>query len=221
MIRKLLRSILAFLFRLLTHVEVKGVENIPEKGGAILATNHMSRLDPPLVFIFIERSDLTALVADKYKKYPVFSWILNAVNGIYINRESADFSALREARSFLKNGGMLGIAPEGTRSTTGQMLEAKTGVAYLADKAGVPIVPIAIMGTEDAVQKLLHLRRPKLRIQFGEPFHLPPLVRNNRSASLKQNTDEIMCRIAAMLKPRYWGAYQDQPCVQQASNQTP
>jgi len=207
MARKVLRFILQLLFKLLTHTEVIGLENVPEKGACILAVNHMSRLDPPLVYILIKREDLTGLAADKYKKYPLFRWIINTANGIWINREQADFRALREARQHLANGGMLGIAPEGTRSRVGSLLKAKTGAAYLASKANVSILPAAISGTEDAVQKILHLRRPHIRVEFGKPFSLSLINRQDREAALQRNTDEIMCRIAAMLPPKYRGVY--------------
>ncbi|MGB9592104.1 MAG: lysophospholipid acyltransferase family protein, partial [Candidatus Kryptoniota bacterium] len=114
--RNILRIILKILFRLLTRIEVSGLENLPKSGGCILATNHLSRLDPPLLFVLIDRPDLTALAADKYQRYPFFREVINAVNGIWIHREDADFHALKAARDYLIQGGMLGIAPEGTRS---------------------------------------------------------------------------------------------------------
>ncbi len=106
---------------------------------------------------------------------------------------------------------MLGIAPEGTRSRTGALIQAKTGTAYLADKARVPVVPAAIYGSESAVRQLFHLHRPAIHIQFGKPLMLEPVSRSNREADLQRNTDEIMCRIAAMLPERYWGVYAEHP----------
>lgn len=209
--RKILRFILQILFKLLTRVEVSGLENLPERGGCIVAVNHLSRLDPPLLFILINRPDLTALAADKYKRYPFFRELINAVNGIWIHREDADFRALKAARDYLAQGGMLGIAPEGTRSKTGGLLPGKPGVAYLADKAGVPVVPVAIYGTEGAIYKVFLLKRPKLTVRIGKPIHFAPIPRQDRERALQQNTDEIMCQIAAMLPPQYRGVYADHP----------
>jgi 1-acyl-sn-glycerol-3-phosphate acyltransferase len=207
--RIIVRSIFRFLFRILARVDVQGVENIPVQGGAILAANHVGILDAPLIFTLLERQDATGLVADKYKKKPFFRILIGAVNGIWLNREAADLTAIRQARDYLHKGGLLGIAPEGTRSHTGALIPAKTGVAYLADKAGAPIVPIAISGSEEAVSSWLHLRRVPVRIRIGTPFNLAPLERGDRDGSLLRNTDEIMCRIAAMLPPAYWGVYAD------------
>jgi 1-acyl-sn-glycerol-3-phosphate acyltransferase len=211
MLRKFLHWGIGFLFRLLSRLEVVGLENVPPKGGTILATNHLSVLDPPLVFAIVERDDATAIVTDKHKKNPVFRWVVDAVNGIWINREEADFAALRQSRDYLQKGGFLGIAPEGTRSHTGGMIPTKTGIAFLADKADVPILPAAITGTESAIDQLKRLRRPRIKIQFGELFKLPPVDRKNREADLQNHTDEIMCRIAIMLPPEYRGVYADHP----------
>ena len=205
------RAVIKFIFTILSRIEVTGMENVPVQGGAILSSNHLGRLDSALIFTLLERQDATGLVADKYKSKPFFRWLINLVNPIWINRESADFQALREAREYLQKGGLLGIAPEGTRSRTGALIQAKTGVAYLADRAKVPIVPIAITGTENAFGELGRLHRPLLTVRFGQPFTLPLLDRQDRSAALQRNTDEIMCRIAAMLPPQYRGVYADHP----------
>ena len=120
----------------------------------------------------------------------------------------------------MRNGGILGIAPEGTRSTSGGLMEAKTGVAYLADKAGVPVVPVAITGTDRLFKAWGKLQRPQVTVRIGEPFRLPPLERKSRAtpqeresrgAQLQENTEEIMLRIAAMLPEEYRGVYAGDP----------
>jgi 1-acyl-sn-glycerol-3-phosphate acyltransferase len=209
--RPIIIFIVRWIFRLFSHVEVVGLTNIPQQGPAILALNHMSYADPALVAVISPRRDITALVGDTYKKAPMFSWLVNQMGGIWINRQQADLGALRLALEFLSQGGLLGIAPEGTRSKVSELIPAKTGTAYLADKSGVPIVPIAISGTEIAFHQLRHFRRPRIKIEFGRPFTLPALDRKNRQESMLRNSDEIMCRIAGMLEPKYWGAYRDHP----------
>lgn len=212
--RRALRSLFRGLFHLLTRIEVSGIENIPKEGGFIFSTNHLSVIDAPLVFVWLERDDATSLVAKKHQRNTFFRWLLNSVDGIWINRQETDFKALRAARKHLEAGGVLGIAPEGTRSATGALIEGKTGVAYLADKANVPILPGAITGTDGAVPKILKLQRPRLRFTVGELFYLPPVERADRDAALRRNTDELMCRIAAMLPERYRGVYRDHPRLQ-------
>lgn len=215
MLRRILRFIVKGLFKLLIDLRVEGLENLPAQGGSILAANHLSRLDSALVFVQITRPDLTGLVADKYQKMPFFRWLVNAVGGIWINRESADFNALRQACAYLQRGGLLGIAPEGTRSRSGALNAAKTGVAYLAARSEAPIIPIAIWGSEKVFRELKRLRRPQVHVRFGAPFRLPPLPPGERAAGLQRNTDEIMCRIAAMLPPAYRGVYAAHPRLQE------
>ena len=219
--RTTLRTLIRLALRLLSRVTASGLEGLPRSGGYILAVNHLSRVDPPLMFSLIERDQVTALVAEKYKKQPFFRWIILLVDGIWSNRGEADLHALRQARDYLRGGGVLGIAPEGTRSHTGALMPAKTGVAYLADKAGVPVVPAAISGTNGAVWQLLRLRRPAIQIQFGAPLTFPPIQRGAREAALQRNTDEIMCQIAAMLPEQYRGVYADHPRLKELLEAAP
>lgn len=209
--RETLRKIMAGLLTTLAQVKFSGLEHLPPDGGLIVATNHMSRVDTLLLFINPARTDITALVADKYKKYPVFNWILDVGGVIWLDRDKADFGAFRVAVEWIKKGVAMGIAPEGTRSSIGQLQEGKPGVVLLAQRTGVPVVPVGIAGTETFFRDLLRLRRPKVHLNFGPALTLPLLDRNNRDESLKQLTDEVMARIAVLLPPKYWGAYKDHP----------
>jgi 1-acyl-sn-glycerol-3-phosphate acyltransferase len=113
----------------------------------------------------------------------------------------------------MKSGGILVMAPEGTRSKTEAMAEGKPGVAYLAMKAGVPIVPIGLVGTEDRVilEHLKQFKKSKIRIIVGAPFILQPIKGRISDETLKQYTDEIMCRIGVLLPEKYRGVYADHP----------
>ena len=208
--RILLRIFFVFLFRILTRLSVTGIENIPLEGGCILTNNHIGLADGPLVYSLIRRKDATGLVAKKHQNNPPIRWIVNTAQGIWIDRTRPDFQAIKDASAFLRNGGLLGIAPEGTRSKTGGMIEPKPGVSFLASKFNVPIIPIAITGTE-STKAIFSFQRPIVTVTIGKPFHLPPLERKDRDASLKHNTDEIMCQIAALLPQKYSGVYANHP----------
>ncbi len=215
MLRRFIHFIVSLLVQLLTRVEVIDVDNVPAEGGFILATNHASILDPVLIFVTVQRKDMTALVAKKHQKNLLYRWIVNSVGGIWLNRDDPDTHAIRTARDYLQNGGLLGISPEGTRSPDATLIPAKTGVAYLADVARVPIIPVAIIGTHNGILRAFTLQRPKLSIRFGKPFNLAPVDRRHRDADLERNTDDIMCHIAAMLPPEYHGVYTGHPLLKE------
>ena len=208
--RNTLQLFLRFLIKYLTVSEFQGIENVPKSGGVIWAINHMSYVDTPLLFVNPIRSDITALVTTKYKEKPFVAWFTNTAEGIWINRDIADFSAIRTAAKALAQGQALAIAPEGTRSKIGQLQEGKPGTVMLAVKSGVPIVPVGITGTETALSDLAHFRRPRMTARFGKPFVIPPFEPGSRSRELKKWTHELMLRIAELLPESYRGFYKDQ-----------
>jgi 1-acyl-sn-glycerol-3-phosphate acyltransferase len=218
--RKILRWVLYGLIRILSRLTVSGRENIPDQGGCIVAGNHLGIVDGPLIYSLIKRNDAIGLVALKHRDNPAIRFIVETANGIWIDRNRTDFGALKEARKHLKTGGLLGVAPEGTRSDTHVLIEAKPGVAFLADTSKAIIVPLGITGSENSLKKMFTFQRPKIHIRFGEPFQLPPLDRKDRDTSLLHNTDEIMCRIAALLPEEYRGFYVDHPRLKELLSET-
>ncbi len=202
------------------NVEILGQDYIPRTGPAIVALNHLGLLDVPLGFVAVNRPDATGWVADKHLKNPFYSYLVNSVSGIWLNRENPDLSSMRKALSYLKQGRLFCVAPEGTRSPTGQLIEGKEGVAYLAINSSAPIIPGAVTGTENVGLHWLKLRRPKLQIRFGQPFRLPKLNRKQRETQLKQGISEIMCRIAALLPEKYHGIYAGHPRLRELQTQS-
>ncbi len=206
-----LRSIINWLMKHLTRTTFIGVENIPTEGGILIACNHMSRMDIPVLFLTPNRPEMTALVTTKYLKHPLLRWFIVTAEGIWLDRDTADFSAFRQAVASLQQGKAIGIAPEGTRSQTATLMEGKPGTALLALRTGVPVVPAALSGTEDSVEKLLHFKRPVITAEYGKPIVPPKLDRSNREGQLDKLTTEIMCQIAAMMDEKYHGFYAGHP----------
>lgn len=209
--RNKLQRFVGFLMRHLTRTEYFGLENLPKRGGLLVATNHISRLDIPVLFVNPVRADITALVADKYLKNPFFRWFAVKAGGIWLDRTKADFSAFSQALATLQSGRALGIAPEGTRSHDQQLLEGKSGVVLLAHRGRVPVVPVGITGTETALAKIFTFRDPHITVRIGKPIQLPAFSREHREEDLQTQTDEIMCQIAALLPPDYRGFYAGHP----------
>ncbi len=213
--RKLLHVVFNFLLRLLTRLDIQGKENVPEVGACVMVSNHLGMVDAPLVFALLDRKDSTGVVAKKHQKNILLKWIINTSGAIWINREEADTKAIRAIRNFLDEGGIVGIAPEGTRSKTGGLLEGKTGAAYFVNLTDVPVLPAGITGTDNLSYWWKRLKRPPVTIRFGETFKLPQVERSRREEGLRENTEEIMCRIAALLPPDKRGVYANHPRTQE------
>jgi len=211
--RSIIRWLIRRIFNLIARVEVRGYENIPTEGSFVIATNHLGIVDVPIAFYALDRWDLFVVVADKWKKVALFRWAGKYLNIIFIDRFNPDIKALRKVISLMESNNILVIAPEGTRSRVGSLIEAKPGVSYLATKLDRPILPVAITGTEDkaVLGSLKRLQRAHITLTAGTAFTLPPLPRANRDQVLKQYTDEIMCHIAALLPEKYRGVYADHP----------
>jgi 1-acyl-sn-glycerol-3-phosphate acyltransferase len=213
MTKKPLFAIVLFLIKKLTKFQVLNAERIPPEGGLLMTSNHLSRLDTPLLMAMTDRTDLVAIIASKYEKKPFFKWILEKIGTIiWMDREKIDFTALREVLSVLRKGNVIGIAPEGTRSHGAVgLLEGKQGAAVMAAQASVPILPVGIIGSDKIYAHWMKLRRPPITIQTGKPYYLPEMDPSDRQSWLSENTDEIMCRIAALLPPEYRGFYANHP----------
>ncbi len=207
-----MRSIVRFVMKLIADIEINGIEKMPE-GNFIAAANHLGRLDTAALLCIMDREDIIMPVAEKYKNHLFFGAIGRAANAIWLNRFDADYSALRQILERMKQGGMLVIAPEGTRSKTEALQEGKMGVAFLASKSGYPVMPVAVTGTEDRaiVENLKRFRRSKIVVTGGDPFQIEIFKGRGREEAMREATDEIMCRIGAMLPEKYRGVYSDHP----------
>jgi 1-acyl-sn-glycerol-3-phosphate acyltransferase len=207
---KAMHALLQFLFWIFTDVEVRGRENVPP-GGFILCANHLSRFDSPLGFVAVGPRPLTAFAGDTYRANLFFRTFVECVDVIWVHRGAIGPATMKAAIQALREGHMLGVAPEGTRSPTHALQRGKTGAAALAVAADVPILPMALTNTENLSAALMRLRRITLTVTFGKSFRLPPIEHGERAAKLDAYTDEIMCRIAALLPSRYHGVYAHHP----------
>ena len=209
----IIRWLIRRIFNLIADVKVSGYEHLPTGGSFVIATNHLGIVDVPIAFYALDRWDMFVVIGEKWRDVGLFRWVGKHFNFIFIDRFNPDIKALRRIISLMEENNILVIAPEGTRSRTGGLIEAKPGVSYLATKLNRPIIPVAITGTEDKnlLGNLKRLRRSHVTVTAGPAFTLPPLPRENRDEVLKQYTDEIMCRIAALLPEKYRGVYTEHP----------
>ncbi|HRC61881.1 MAG: 1-acyl-sn-glycerol-3-phosphate acyltransferase [Dehalococcoidia bacterium] len=188
---------------------VEGAEHIPTTGPVVLVSNHLHLLDPPLLAACSKRR-VHPMAKRELFETPLVGWVLWPYGAFPVRRFSADMGALRAARGYLRNGHVVLMFPEGTRSKDARLHPALPGAAMVALLADAPVVPVAITGTESIrVPGTLFrwMRRDRLRVhvRFGEPFHLEFESAEARHA--ERATDLIMRRIAALLPDEYRGAY--------------
>lgn len=209
---KTLRSIVRFLMKIIADIEINGLEKLPE-GNVIVAANHLGRLDTAVLLCILDREDLIMPVAEKYKTHPLYGAIGRAANAIWLNRFDADYSAFRQILDRMKQGGLLAIAPEGTRSKTEALQAGKMGVAFLASKSGYPVLPVAVTGTQDRgiVENIKHFRRSKITATAANLIYIDIPRGPGREEAMRRTTDEIMCQIGALLPEKYRGVYADHP----------
>lgn len=210
---------------LFADVEVRGdIDKLP-KGGYMLASNHLGRLDSLVVYCVIDNDDLIHPLTDKYKKYWWARIVARWLRVTWLTRGQADMSAMRDFITRLKNGGVMVIAPEGTRSKSASLLKAEPGAIYIASSAHVGIIPVAVTGTEDevVVSRLKKFQKLKITVTASSEMYLPPDIKSvkgvERDTMLQNSIDEVMCRIAAMLPESYRGYYKDHPRTLELLNQ--
>jgi 1-acyl-sn-glycerol-3-phosphate acyltransferase len=203
--RLFIRLVLFFFGRL----TVRGTEHIPAQGPYILAINHMSKADPPLILLSWPDTRIRFFAGEKWEKHLIFGPLMKYSGAVYINRGEVDRRALRAALEALREGAVFGLAPEGTRSRVGALIQARDGAAYLASRAKVPVVPVGVVNTDVLGSNMAHLRRTQMETRIGKPFDLPATVARPKGRELAAYTHLIMVHIAALLPERYWGFYAD------------
>ena len=219
--KKIIVGVIRFVIRSVARVEIKGYENIPEKGGFVIAVNHLGFLDAPLAYYGLDNWNLFIPVAEKWADYAILRWLGKHLNAIFVDRFNPDLKAMREMMKRMAEGQTLVIAPEGTRARDERMAQGKPGVAFLASKMGWPILPVAISGSEDRLilGNLKRFKRTTIRLTAGKTFTLPLFPKENRDEKLQEYTDEIMCRIALMLPEHNRGYYAEHPRLKELLEQ--
>jgi len=211
--RRLLRWVITNIgFRFLTRLErVEGLENIPKTGPAIIVYNHIATLDSGMIMGILPRNVIPMAKIEAYN-LPVMGGLIKMWEVIPVRRGSVDRSAIKLSLAVLAAGEVLLISPEGTRYAA--MQKAKDGVAYLATRTNVPIVPAAISGTEGYPSvNPARWAQGGACIKFGRPFFFRKNKGRPRKKLLSQMTEEMMYYLASLLPQHlrgYYSNYADQ-----------
>ena len=210
--RRLGRNLLHWLARLLLHlvtrVRLRGLENFPRNGPALIAVNHLGDLDALACLAFFPRRVDYLSKAELYD-FPVLGWVQRMYGTIWVHRGQPDRRALRAALNGLKEGRFVAIAPEGRESVSGCLEPGTGGAAFLALRAGVPVLPVTFTGTQNdhIYGNLKRLRRSDISMTIGAPFWLEG--GDYHKQAVRKGTDQIMLQLAVHLPPEYQGVYQD------------
>lgn len=193
------KAVTRILTKTYIQLHVEGLENVPDEGACIIITNHLSGLDPFLIGIPIDRT-LYCLAKVELYQNALFTWILNSLGYIPLDRSSTDIAAMRIVLRLLRNGEAIGISPEGTRSETGEMQPFTDGATKLALHARVPILPVSVYGTRELMPPGTYGFRPgKVYIKIGELFDLSDAYGKPMTPELLEENTAILYQKVAEL----------------------
>lgn len=190
----MLYGVAKFIFKIyfffINKITLKGTENIPENGGIVLCSNHINWLDPILIGICVKRKIYFMAKAELFSN-KFFAFIMRSINAFPVKRGTADISAIKKSFNIIKNGEILGIFPEGTRSKTGKLLPAEPGASVIALKTNAPVIPVRVQGS--------YLIGGNLRLTIGKPISFEE-YRGKRLSSQEINniSQQIMKEISKL-----------------------
>lgn len=195
----LIRWCSLIFLKLYLWLRIDGAKNIPEKGPFILAANHSSYLDPLILAASIDRP-LHFVMRDKLLAFPLLGWILKRSNTIPVKRHGRDMAAVKKALGVLKDGRVLAIFPEGTRTKDRKLKRAKTGIGMFVYKAKAPVVPAYIEGAFDAMpRRVKTLKRHPVRLYIGKSINFKKECAMEQGKDAYQRiADGIMDHIAEL-----------------------
>ncbi len=190
-------------------VDTSEMKNVPKKGPLIVILNHINFLEVPLIYTCLYPRDLASIVKRESWDNPVLAFLGNTWEAIPLDRNTSDISAMRKSLEALQSGRILIIAPEGTRSGTGQLQKGHAGVVQIALHSGAPIIPVAHFGGEKIWTNIKSWRRTRFKFRVGKVFYIKKPESAYSRADRNLIVDEIMNQLSLLLPAQYRGVYPD------------
>ncbi|PKL25619.1 MAG: 1-acyl-sn-glycerol-3-phosphate acyltransferase [Spirochaetae bacterium HGW-Spirochaetae-3] len=207
---RIVTPVIRFILSMICRIDAVDMKRIPDAGPLIVVLNHVNFLEVPLIYAFLYPRYAVGLVKRETWDNPVLGALADSWEAIAIDRDGVDISAMRKALDVLDRGGILMVAPEGTRSGHGRLQRGHGGVVQLALRSGAPIMPVAHSGGERFWKNFKSCRRTRFTVRVGPVFRLVPPEGGGRSVPRSvrtEMTDAVMNRLALLLPDRQRGAY--------------
>jgi 1-acyl-sn-glycerol-3-phosphate acyltransferase len=206
-----LLPVAAFVQRVLVGIPCRihdaELANVPAKGPLICVANHITSLEVPVMLSHLYPRLVTGMAKIEAWKNPIFRLLYWVYRAVPVRRGESDLNALKLSLERLKEGYLLAVAPEGTRSYDGKLQQGRGGVALLAVRSGAPVMPFAHYGGEHMWNNLKRMKRTDFYLRVGNPFKIDLHGERLQKENSQKISDEIMFQIAAMLPPQYRGYY--------------
>lgn len=206
---KIVNSIIRFILHVLCRIDDSQLQAVPDKGPLILVLNHVNFLDAPIIITHLRQCSITGLVKEETWDNPFLAFLFNIWEAIPVKRGTADFTAYGSALKALEAGKIFAIAPEGTRSEDGCLIQGQPGVIALAHRSKAPMLPVVYYGGEDFRKNIKRLKKTDIKIIVGKPFYLDINGNYPGKEERQRIIDEIMYQIANLLPEQYRGFYSD------------
>jgi len=214
--RRIIKAVLGPYLRLYHHLEVRGLENIPPTGPAIVVLNHASLLDVPALMVADPFPNTATIVKASLFKVPIVRWFLEQWNAIPVERQGRDSAGVRQLLAHLRAGGVLAVAAEGRRTRSGHLEAINPVLAKIVAGANVPVVPLGIYGSYEALPPGAVFPRP-----YPIVVHVGPPFRFERGTDGAAAAERIRVEIAKLLPERMqpvdWSAQPDLKGVSEAA----
>ncbi|HBO36273.1 MAG TPA: 1-acyl-sn-glycerol-3-phosphate acyltransferase [Sphaerochaeta sp.] len=210
---RVINSLLRTFFRLFFRIDRSELAKVPQTGPLLMMVNHTSNLEGPMLYAFLHPRPLHALAKQELWDHKFMAYLMNMWKSIPVDRQNMGRSTMDACFKVLDDQHILAIAPEGTRSKDGKLQEGKGGVAFIAHKKDIPMIPVAVMGFTSFSRNIKRLRRTVITIKVGEVFEIVQKGGRIDANARQALADEIMMRLAVLMPNQMRGHYKDKDIV--------
>ncbi|RFU95188.1 1-acyl-sn-glycerol-3-phosphate acyltransferase [Sphaerochaeta halotolerans] len=208
---RIVNGLLRAFFRICFKIDRSELKNVPMEGPLLMMVNHTSNLEGPMLYEFLQPRKLHAMAKQELWENTFMAYLMETWGSIPVDRENMGRATMDACFKVLDQNHILAIAPEGTRSKDGTLQQGKGGVAFIAHKKNVPMIPVAVMGFEKTKANMKRLRRTAISIKVGKPFEIIQKGGRIDAETRQKLADEIMLHLAVLMSEEKRGYYRGKP----------